>query len=71
MIFHTPQKIKEHLFFYGSDQSYHTSYWNGEATPSCEPSTIRATCFNRIEIDNVDYTIEMVEAAEDDYKANP
>ena len=70
LIFHTPQKIKEHLFFYGIYQSYHTWYWHGEVAPSCEPPTIRAVCFDRIEIGNVDYTIEMVEVAQDDCKAN-
>ena len=59
------------MFFYGIDQIYHTWYWHGESTPSCEPPTIRATCFDRIEIGNVDYTVEMVEAAQDDYKVNP
>ena len=34
MIFHTSQKIREHLFFDGIDQSYHTWYWHGEAAPS-------------------------------------
>ena len=70
LIFHTPQKIKEHLFFYGIYQSYHTWYWHGEVAPSCEPPTIRAACFDRIEIGNVDYTVEMVEVAQDDCKAN-
>ena len=56
LIFHTPQKIKEHLFFYGIDQSYHTWYWHGETTHSCEPlTTIRVACFDRIHSRNMDF----------------
>ena len=71
LIFNTPQKIREHLFFYGIDQSYHTWFWHGEAALSSGSPTTRAECFDRIHIGNVDHTVEMVEAAQDDYKANP
>ena len=71
-IFHIPQKIKEHLFFYGIDQSYHIWYWHGETTRSCEPlTTTRASCFDRIHSSNVDYSIEMVEATQEVYKDYP
>ena len=71
LIFNTPQKIREHLFFYGIDQSYHTWFWHGEAALSSGPPTTRVECFDRIHIGNVDHTVEMVEAAQDDCKANP
>ena len=63
LIFNTPQKIKEHLLFYGIDQSYLTWFWHGEAT--------RAECFDRIHIGNMDYIVEMVEVAQNNCKANP
>ena len=40
MVFHTSQKIREHLFFYRIDQSYHhTWYWHGEGAPSGPPTS--------------------------------
>ncbi|RVW34726.1 hypothetical protein CK203_110699 [Vitis vinifera] len=65
MIFHTPQKIREHLFFYGTDQSYHTWYWHGDAAPS-GPPTSRAEWHHTVEFNDVDSTIEMVQVAYDD-----
>ena len=47
MIFHTSQKIREHLFFYGIDQGYHTWYWHGDAAPS-GPSTSQAECHHMV-----------------------
>ena len=70
MIFHTSQKIREHLFFYGIDQSYHTWYWHGEAAPS-GPPTDRAECHDKVQFNDVDSTIEMVQAAHDDCKNDP
>ena len=34
LIHHTLNKIREHVFFNGIDQSYHTWYWHGEASPT-------------------------------------
>ena len=70
MIFHTPQKIREHLFFYGIDQSYHTWYWHGDAAPS-GPPTSRAEWHHTVEFNDVDSTIEMVQVAYDDRKNDP
>ena len=70
MIFHTPQKIRDHLFFYGIDQSYHTWYWHGEAAPS-GPPTIRAEHYDRLQFDDQYSTIEMVQAAHDDCQNYP
>ncbi|RVX18749.1 hypothetical protein CK203_006964 [Vitis vinifera] len=70
MIFHTPQKIREHLFFYGIDQSYHTWYWHGDAAPS-GPPTSRAKWHHTVEFNDVDSTIEMVQVAYDDRKNDP
>ena len=41
LIFNTPQKIREDLFFYGIDQSYHTWFWHGEAALSSGPQLQR------------------------------
>ncbi|WKA10901.1 hypothetical protein VitviT2T_028448 [Vitis vinifera] len=71
LIFNTPQKIKERLFFYGIDQSYHTWFWHGEVALSSGPPTTRVECFDRIHIGNVDHTVEMVEVAQENCKANP
>ena len=39
LIHHTPNKIREHMFFNGIDHSYHRWYWHGEASPtSKQPS---------------------------------
>ncbi|RVW94540.1 hypothetical protein CK203_030792 [Vitis vinifera] len=70
MIFHTPQKIREHLFFYGIDQSYHTWYWHGDAAPS-GPPTSREEWHHTVEFNDVDSTIEMVQVAYDDRKNDP
>ncbi|RVW89710.1 hypothetical protein CK203_047225 [Vitis vinifera] len=70
MIFHTPQKIREHLLFYGIDQSYHTWYWHGDAAPS-GPPTSRAEWHHTVEFNDVDSTIEMVQVAYDDRKNDP
>ncbi|KAL6339385.1 hypothetical protein AAG906_032914 [Vitis piasezkii] len=70
MIFHTPQKIREHLFFYGIDQSYHTWYWHGDTAPS-GPPTSRAEWHHTVEFNDVDSTIEMVQVAYDDRKNDP
>ena len=67
LIFHTSQIIREHLFFYGINQSYHTWYWHGEAVPS-GPPTSRAERHDKVQFNDVDSTIEMVQAAHDDYK---
>ena len=67
MIFHTSQKIREHLFFYGIDQSYHTWYWHGDAAPSGLP-TSRAECHHTVQFTDVDSTVEMVQVAHDDCK---
>ena len=61
MIFHTPQKIREHMFFHGIDQSYHTWYCHGEADLSGPPTT-RAEHYDRVQFDDVHSTIEMVQA---------
>ena len=70
MIFHTSQKIREHLFFYGIDQSYHTWYWHGDVAPS-GPSTSQAECHHMVQFTDVDNTVEMVQAAHDDCKNDP
>ena len=57
MIFHTPQKIRGHMFFHGIDQSYHTWCWHGETTPSGPPTT-RAKHYDRVQLDDVHSTIE-------------
>ena len=62
MIFHTPQKIREHTFFHGIDQSYHTWYWHGETALSGPPTT-RAEHYDIVQFDDVHITIEMVQAA--------
>ena len=70
MIFHTSLKIREHLFFYGIDQSYHTWYWHGDVAPS-GPSTSQAECHHMVQFTDVDNTVEMVQAAHDDCKNDP
>ena len=71
MVFHTSQKIREHLFFYGIDQSYHhTWYWHGEGAPS-GPPTSRAKRHDKVQFNDVNSTIEMVQAAHVDCKNNP
>ena len=70
MIFHTPQKIREHMFFHGIDQSYHTWYWHGEVAPS-GPLTTRAEHYDRVQFDDVHSTKEMVQAAHEDCKNDP
>ena len=71
LIFHTPQIIREHLFFYGFDQRCLTWYWHGEAGPSSGPKTTKAErCAKNQFFDDVDCTIEMVKAAHDDFHAD-
>ena len=70
MIFHTSQNIREHLFFYGIDQSYHTWYWHGDATSS-GPPTSRAECHHKVQFIDVDSIVELMLAADDDYKNDP
>ena len=67
MIFHTPKKIREHLFFYGIDQSNHTWHWHGDAAPS-GPPTSKVEWHDTVEFNDVDSTIEMVQAAYYDCK---
>ena len=45
LIHHTPNKIREHTFFNGIDQSYHTWYWHGEAGPTSRQPTEMAQCY--------------------------
>ena len=66
MRFHTPQTIREHLFFYGFDQSYLTWYWHGEVAPSSGSTSIRAERCDKFQFGDVDYIIEMVKATQDD-----
>ena len=71
MLFHTPRIVREHLFFYGFDQSYLTWYWHGEEGPSSGPTIIRAErCTKNQFFDNVYCTIEVVKAAHDDFQAD-
>ena len=71
LIFHTPQIIREHLFFYGFDQSYLIWYWHGEAGPSSEPTTTKAErCTKNQFFNDVDSTIDMVKAVHDDFHAD-
>ena len=71
LIFHTPQIIREHLFFYGFDQSYLTWYWHGEEGPSSEPTTTKAErCTKNQFFNDVDSTIDMVKAVYDDFHAD-
>ena len=70
MVFHTSQKIREHQFFYGIDQSYYTLYWHGEAAPS-GPPTSRAKRNDKVQFNDVNSTIEMVQAAHVDCKNDP
>ena len=71
MIFHTPQIVREHLFFYGFYQSYLTWYWHGEEGLSSGLTTIRAEhCTKNQFSDNVDCTIEMVKATFDEFLAD-
>nr|CAN66225.1 hypothetical protein VITISV_006068 [Vitis vinifera] len=62
--------IREHLFFYGINQSYHTWYWHGEAVPS-GPPTSRAERHDKVQFNDVDSIIEMVQAAHDDCPQKP
>ena len=70
MIFHTSQKIRDHLFFYGIYQSYHTWYWHEETAPS-EPPTIRAEHYDRLQFNDQHSTIGMVQAAHDNCQNDP
>ena len=69
-MFHTTQNIREHMFFHGIDQSYHTWYWHGEVAPS-GPSTTRAEHYDKVQFDDVHSTIEMVQVAQEDCKNDP
>ena len=70
MVSRNEQKIREHMFFYGIDQSYHQWCWHGDPAPSGS-STSRGEHHNRFPFSNVDSTIEMVQAAHDDCQYNP
>ena len=70
MMFHTPEKIRDHLFFYGIDQSYYTWYWHGEVALS-GPSIAREKSYKRVQFIDMDNTIEMVQDAKNDYRDDP
>ena len=67
MMFHTPQNIREHMFFYGIYQIYHTWYKHGETTLS-GPPTKRIEYYDRFLFNDVEGIIEMVQAKQDDCK---
>lgn len=70
IIFQTPQKIKEHLFFHGIDQTYRTWYWHGEVSPSGPPTT-RAKQYNKLQFDDQHSMVEIIQATHDNYLNDP
>ena len=68
---HTPNKIREHMFFNGIDQSYRTWYWHGEADPTSGQSTAMAQGYDTLDYGDVASTLEMVHAAQDECMNDP
>ena len=60
LIHHIPNKIREHMFFNGIDQSYHTWYWHGETGPTSRQTTEMAQCYDTMDCGDVASTVEMV-----------
>ena len=70
MMFHTLEKIRDHLFFYGIAQNYYTWYWHGEAALS-GPSIAMEKCYKRVQFNDIDNIINMVQDPENDYRDDP
>ncbi|XP_024172237.1 uncharacterized protein LOC112178311 [Rosa chinensis] len=69
-----PQTIKEvrsHLLCYGIDQSYVTWYWDGEPILSSDQLIKDEIWESYNERNLMENTVEMVEAARDEYVSNP
>ncbi|RVW11754.1 hypothetical protein CK203_089799 [Vitis vinifera] len=71
LIHHTPNKIREHTFFNGIDQSYHTWYWHGEAGPTSRQPTEMAQCYDTMDCGDVASTTEMVHVIDNEFMTNP
>ena len=71
LIHHTPNKIREHMFFNGIDHSYHRWYWHGEAGPTSKQPSEMAQCYDTMDCGDVASTIEMVHATEDEFMTDP
>ncbi|RVW72902.1 hypothetical protein CK203_056355 [Vitis vinifera] len=71
LIHHTPNKIREHMFFNGIDQSYCTWYWHGEAGPTSSQPTEMAQRYDTMDCGDVASTVEMVHAIEDEFMTDP
>ena len=71
LMHHTPNKIREHMFFNGIDQSYRTWYWHGEAGPTSGQSTAMAQGYDTLDYCDVASTLEMVHAAQDECMNDP
>ena len=65
LIHHTPNKIREHMFFNGIDQSYRTWYWHGCLTS--RQLTEMAQCYDMMDCGDVTSTVEMVHAIEGEF----
>ena len=71
LMHHTPNKIREHMFFNGIDQSYRTWYWHGEVGPPSGQSTAMTQGYNTLDYGDVASTLEMVHAAQDECMNDP
>ncbi|RVW18016.1 hypothetical protein CK203_112664 [Vitis vinifera] len=71
LIHHTPNKIREHMFFNGIDQSYHTWYWHGEAGPTSRQPTEMAQCYDTMDCGDVASTVQMVHVIDDEFMTDP
>ena len=68
---HTPQVIREHLYFNGIDQSYRIWYWHGEVVPSKEATIVKEYHSDKLNCDDLDNTIQMVHDVQNDYVKDP
>ncbi|RVW61746.1 hypothetical protein CK203_065428 [Vitis vinifera] len=71
LIHHTPNKIREDMFFNGIDQSYHTWYWHKEAGPSSRQPIEMAQCYDTMDCGDVVSTVEMVHVVDDEFMTDP
>ena len=71
LMHHTLNKIQEHMFFNGIDQSYRTWYWHGEAGPTSGQSIAMAQGYDTLDYGDDASTLEMVHVAQDECMNDP
>lgn len=67
----TMRTVKDHLFFIGIIQTYDVWYYHGEDVPSISTTSANYQRENYKGDPFMDNTIEMVEAAHEDFVSNP